>query len=151
MYDLGGNFVNNSIISIMIDLNSNEKLRDIIQEQISLNTPFDNINASLFVMRTFDIPASRKTNTLTFQYRYFILLVNHDFQNNGLGIHIFDKKVSEIMEERFPIVSPDTDVNNLFRIIGSGYQAVLIMSNNKFKGLISKIDLVGFSGQHKTQ
>ncbi|MFX0202299.1 MAG: CBS domain-containing protein [Candidatus Hodarchaeota archaeon] len=66
-------------------------------------------------------------------------------------IHIFDKKVSEIMEERFPIVSLDTDVNQLFRIIGSGYPAVLIMSQGKFKGLISKIDLVGFSGQHRSQ
>jgi predicted transcriptional regulator len=52
------------------------------------------------------------------------------------------------MEEEFPILAPDADLEHLKYLISSGYPAVIIREKGSIKGLISKIDLISYSKDH---
>ena len=61
---------------------------------------------------------------------------------------VFRLSVEELMEEEFPILAPDADLEHLKYLISSGYPAVIVREKGEIKGLISKIDLISYSQEH---
>jgi predicted transcriptional regulator len=55
---------------------------------------------------------------------------------------IFSMKVKEEMEDAFPIVCPETSINEIASLLLHGHSAVLIMKRGKVAGIITKIDLI---------
>ncbi len=58
---------------------------------------------------------------------------------------VFRLTVRELMEEEFPILTPDADLEHLKYLISSGYPAVIVREKGSINGLISKIDLISYS------
>ena len=63
---------------------------------------------------------------------------------------IKEKKVKDLsntsirsfIEESFPIVSIETDVDEAARILSSGYSAILVSEHGMMVGIVTKIDLI---------
>lgn len=54
------------------------------------------------------------------------------------------RKVKEVMEEPFPMVSGETDLNTLVHLLEHN-QAVLILERGSIEGIITKADILKFS------
>ena len=55
---------------------------------------------------------------------------------------IFDLTVDRIMEDPFPIVRDNDDVNEVIDLLFKGYPAILVRSGDKLIGIITKIDVI---------
>lgn len=55
---------------------------------------------------------------------------------------IFDKKVREIMDEAFPMVSPSTSIIEILSSFLYAKPAVLVVDRGKVQGIITKIDII---------
>jgi cystathionine beta-synthase len=55
---------------------------------------------------------------------------------------IFIKKVGNLMEKPFPMVSPETDIEEISSLLLQGNPAVLVTDRGKNVGIITKIDLI---------
>jgi predicted transcriptional regulator len=50
--------------------------------------------------------------------------------------------ISNLLEESFPIVSIETDLDKVSRLLSSGSAAVLVSEHGRMMGIITKIDLI---------
>jgi len=55
---------------------------------------------------------------------------------------IFDFTADRIMEDSFPIVRDNDDVNEVIDLLFKGYPAILVHDGNKLTGIITKIDVI---------
>jgi len=55
---------------------------------------------------------------------------------------IFDLTVDYIMEDPFPIVSDNDSINEVIDLLFKGYPAILVCTNDKIVGIITKIDVI---------
>ena len=55
---------------------------------------------------------------------------------------IFDLTVDRIMEDPFPIVRDNDDVNEVIDLLFKGYPAILVRADDKLTGIITKIDVI---------
>jgi predicted transcriptional regulator len=61
---------------------------------------------------------------------------------------ILKGKIHNIMEETFPMVSPETSIDEVATLLMHGTPAVLVMKRNKAIGIVTKIDLIkAFKGE----
>jgi len=61
---------------------------------------------------------------------------------------ILKGKIHSIMEEPFPMVSPETIIDEVVTLLMHGSPAVLVMKHNKAVGIVTKIDLIkAFKGE----
>lgn len=57
---------------------------------------------------------------------------------------VFTQSVKEIMEPPFPSIDVDEGIDSVFKLIAEGVDAVLVISNGKPVGIITKIDVISF-------
>ena len=55
---------------------------------------------------------------------------------------IFDLTVDRIMEDPFPIVRDNDDINEVTDLLFKGYSAILVRTSGKLVGIITKIDVI---------
>jgi len=55
---------------------------------------------------------------------------------------IFDLTVDRIMEDPFPIVRDNDDINEVIDLLFKGYPAILVRAGGKLVGIITKIDVI---------
>ncbi len=55
---------------------------------------------------------------------------------------IFDLTVDRIMEDPFPTVRDNDDVNEVIDLLFKGYPAILVRAGDKLTGIITKIDVI---------
>jgi len=68
-----------------------------------------------------------------------VLLSYITFDNPG---DFLNKKVQDVMEDRFPSVTADTHMDNIHQLLATGYPAVLVVDDKNVIGIICKIDLI---------
>lgn len=56
--------------------------------------------------------------------------------------NIVYEPVQNVMEDRFTVVSPSTNVADVLAILSRGQPAVLVMDHEKLVGIITKIDVI---------
>jgi len=59
--------------------------------------------------------------------------------------NIVYEPVQNIMEDRFTVVSPSTNLEDVLAILSRGQPAVLVMDHEKLVGVITKIDVISFT------
>ena len=55
---------------------------------------------------------------------------------------ILEEPVGELMEEPLPSVNPRADIEDVIKLLISGYPAVLVIDKGKVIGIITKIDVI---------
>lgn len=55
---------------------------------------------------------------------------------------LLNLSISYLLEESFPIVSIETDLDEVSRLLSSGNAAVLVSEHGRMMGIITKIDLI---------
>ena len=55
---------------------------------------------------------------------------------------ILEEPVGELMEEPLPSVNPKADIEDVIKLLISGYPAVLVIDKGKVVGIITKIDVI---------
>jgi predicted transcriptional regulator len=56
--------------------------------------------------------------------------------------NIVYEPVQNIMEDRFTVVNPSTNLEDVLAILSRGQPAVLVMDHEKLVGVITKIDVI---------
>lgn len=85
------------------------------------------------------IPVLEKNNIVGTVYESTIL--KHLLKSKNPS-QLFNKPVREIMDEALPIVSPQTPISDVLAILSGEKPAVLVISDGKPIGIITKIDII---------
>lgn len=57
---------------------------------------------------------------------------------------IFKIKVKDVMDKPLPIIRPECSINDIYRILLIEAPAVLVVEDNKIKGIITKSDIIAY-------
>lgn len=123
--EVEGNFARDIMKSPVITVNAKNQVRDVVKLMRK------NGISQIPVLRDNLVVGSVQESTILERFAF-----TKDFKE------IFDLTVDHIMEDPFPIVRDNDDINEVIDLLFKGYSAILVRASGKLVGIITKIDVI---------
>ena len=123
--EVEGNFARDIMKSPVITVNAKNQVRDVVKLMRK------NGISQIPVLRDNLVVGSVQESTILERFAF-----TKDFKE------IFDLTVDRIMEDPFPIVRDNDDINEVIDLLFKGYSAILVRASGKLVGIITKIDVI---------
>ncbi len=123
--EVEGSFASDIMKSPVITINVNNRVRDVVKLMRR------NGISQIPVLREGLLVGSIQESTILERFA-----LTKDFKE------IFDLTVDRIMEDPFPVVRDNDKINEVIDLLFKGYPAILVRTNDKLVGIITKIDVI---------
>lgn len=124
-----------------IQRKNSKKARDIMAKHIISVRSIDRVEDAARLMRQHSIsqlPVFEGEKSVGSISERTILRLLEDMKDPH---SVFNKRVRDVMEDSFPVVSEDTPIDLLYSVMDF-FQAVLVSKREKVRGIITKADLL---------
>ncbi len=132
----------NKILKVINNASSDRvKAKDVMHQPVIAIRPDDTVGKAIEIFRKHGIsqlPVIEDDKVVGSIREETIL---RDLKNGKIN-DLLNASVGDLLEEAFPIVSMNTDIDEISKMLSSGDSVVLVSEHGRMVGIIAKIDLI---------